>query len=84
MTKRRDIELTRYETRLGKGGKPEYFAISKDGDEYPMPAAFSEAYTEDFLQIRWSKSDMPEVLNLPAEGFWIPIRTAPLTKKVRA
>lgn len=84
MMKRRDIELSRYETRLGKGGKPEYFAIDKDGKEYQMPAAFSEAYTDDFLQIRWTQSEMPEVLNLPEEGFWIPIRTAPLTKKVKA
>ena len=79
--KRRDIEIVRYEARYDpKAGKPVYFAIGKDGKEYEMPDAFKNGYNDDYLEIRWAKSEMPEVFDLPEEGYWIPIRTAPLTK----
>ena len=32
------------------------------------------------LNMSMTKSEMPEVFDLPEEGYWIPIRTAPLTK----
>ncbi len=76
----KDIELERYEARFdAKLGKPVYFAIGKDGKEYEMPDAFKNGYTDDYLKIRWNTSPMPEVLELPEDGFWIPIRTTPLS-----
>ncbi len=85
--KRRDIELKRYEARV-VNGIVKHFAIAKDDKEYPMPDAFKEMYTDDYLQIRETSSEMPEVFNLPeGETFYIPIRTAPLTtesKKVKS
>ena len=77
---RKDIELERYEARVD-GGKVRYYAIDKKGNEYEMPEAFKEMYTDDYLQIRKTSSERPEVFNLPeGSDYWIPIRTAPLVK----
>lgn len=79
---RKDIELDRYETRYDtKLGKALYFAIDKKGNEYEMPEAFKEMYNDDYLQIRKTSCERPEVFNLPeGSDYWIPIRTAPLVK----
>ena len=88
--KRRDIELERYEVRFDtKLRRERYYAIDKEGNEYEMPPAFKEMYTDDYLQIRETSSEMPEVYDLPEGNFWIPIRTAPLNtieklRKVRS
>lgn len=78
--KRRDIVLERYDARVERG-QVKYYAIDKEGNEYPMPEAFKEMYTNDYLQIRKTVSEMPEVFNLPDGEYWIPIRTAPLKEK---
>lgn len=77
---RKDIVLDRYEARVEKG-VVKYYAIDKKGNEYLMPEAFKEMYTNDYLEIRLTSSEMPQVFDLPEnKEYWIPIRTAPLVK----
>ena len=75
---RKIIKIERYEARPAGHNRTKWYAIGKDGKEYEMPDAFVNGYTDDYLAIEWTKSEMPEVLDLPPEGFYIPIRTAPL------
>ena len=75
---RKIIKIERYEARPAGHNRTKWYAIAKDGKEYEMPDAFVNGYTDDYLAIEWTTSEMPEVLDLPPEGFYIPIRTAPL------
>ena len=79
--KNKDIEIKRYDIRaVTVNGQviTKYFAIGLDDEEYEMPPAFKEGYTDDYLKIRPMTSEMPEVLDLPEGEFYIPIRTKPL------
>ena len=79
---KKDIVLDRYEARV-EGGQVRYYAIDKKGNEYRMPEAFKEMYTNDYLEIRLTSSEMPQVFDLPENTeYWIPIRTAPLKKAI--
>lgn len=71
------MKLKKYEARV-ENGQVVHYAITSKGEEIRMPEAFSEMYTNDYLEIKKTTSDMPEVLNLPEGDFYIPIRTAPL------
>lgn len=67
-------ELKKYEAKI-ENGEIVHYAICKDGERVRMPEAFKNMYTDDYLMIRETSSDMPEVLGLPEGFYWIPVRT---------
>ena len=67
-------ELKKYEAKI-ENGEIVHYAITKDGERIRMPEAFKNMYTDDYLMIRETHSDMPEVLGLPNGSYWIPVRT---------
>ena len=71
------MKIKEYVARI-EDGKIVHYAITPKGDEIRMPEAFKEMYTDDYLEITKTKSDMPEVLGLPEGEFYIPRRTAKL------
>ena len=68
-------ELKKYEAKI-VDGRIVHYAITKDGERIEMPEAFKNMYTDDYLMIRETSSDMPEVLDVPNGSYWIPVRTA--------
>ena len=70
----KQIELKKYEAKI-ENGQIVHYAITKDGERIRMPDAFKNMYTDKYLMIRETTSEMPEVLGVPKEPFWIPIRT---------
>ena len=70
----KQIELKKYEAKI-EDGKIVHYAITKDGERIRMPDAFKNMYTDEYLAIRETTSEMPEVLGVPKEPFWIPVRT---------
>ena len=69
------MKLKKYEARV-ENGRVAHYAITVKGEEIRMPDAFAEMYTDDYLEISKTTSDMPEVLDLPEGEFYIPRRTA--------
>ena len=74
-------ELKKYEAKV-EDGQIVHYAITKDGERIRMPEAFKSMYTDAYLMIRETSSEMPEVLNVPKGEFWIPVRTD--LKKVKS
>ena len=68
-------ELKKYEAKIVDGHIVHY-AITKDGERIEMPETFKNMYTDDYLMIRETSSEMPEVLDVPTGSYWIPVRTA--------
>lgn len=56
-------------------GKVEFFAIAGK-KKYPMPDAFKDMYTDDYLEIEQVHSERPEVLDIATNDYYIPKRTA--------
>ena len=75
-------ELKKYEAKVEEG-QIVHYAITKDGERIRMPEAFKSMYTDSYLMIRETSSEMPEVLGLPKGEYWIPVRTD-LIKKVKS
>ena len=67
-------ELKKYEAKV-EDGLIVHYAITKDGERIRMPEAFKSMYTDAYLMIRETSSEMPEVLGLPKGEYWIPVRT---------
>ena len=67
-------ELKKYESKV-EDGQIVHYAITKDGERIRMPEAFKQMYTDSYLMIRETSSEMPEVLDLPKGEYWIPVRT---------
>lgn len=75
-------ELKKYEAKVEEG-QIVHYAITKDGERIRMPDVFKSMYTDAYLMIRKTSSEMPEVLGVPKGEYWIPVRTD-LTKKVKS
>ncbi|MBR5834849.1 MAG: hypothetical protein IKY66_01655 [Bacteroidales bacterium] len=71
----KQIKLKKYEAKI-VDGKIVHYAVTVDGDKIEMPEAFKQMYTDDYLMIRETSSEMPEVLGVPKGFYWIPVRTA--------
>jgi len=71
---RENMKIKEYVARI-EDGQVVHYAITAKGEEIRMPEAFKDMYTNDYLEISKTKSDMPEVLGLPEGEFWIPRRT---------
>ena len=76
-------ELKKYEAKI-EDGRIVHYAITKDGERIPMPEAFKSMYTDAYLMIRETSSEMPEVLGVPKGEYWIPVRTDMTVKKVKS
>ena len=75
-------ELKKYEAKVEEG-QIVHYAITKDGERIRMPDAFKSMYTDAYLMIRETSSEMPEVLGVPKGEYWIPVRTD-LIKKAKS
>lgn len=74
------MKIEKYEAKV-ENGQIVHYAITKKGDRIRMPDAFSDMYTEDYLEISETTSPLPEVLGLPEGKYFIPRRTAPVTRR---
>ena len=68
------IKIDRYEAVL-EHGVVKYYAI-KGKTKYPMPDAFKDMYTDDYLEIEEAVYERPELFNLPDMKTYIPRRTS--------
>ena len=69
------IKIEKYEARV-ENGVIKHYAIDSKGRRYPMPEAFNEMYTDDYLAIKKVRSEMPEVFGIEEPEYFIPLRTA--------
>ena len=68
------IKIDKYEAVL-ENGVIRYYAI-KGKTKYPMPDAFKDMYTDDYLEIEETTYERPELFNLPDSKTYIPRRTS--------
>lgn len=68
------IKIDKYEAVL-ENGVIRYYAI-KGKTKYPMPDAFKDMYTDDYLEIEETTYERPELFNLPDTKTYIPRRTS--------
>ena len=75
---RKDREIMKIKEYVAaiEDGQVVHYAVTLKGEKIRMPEVFKEMYTDDYLEITKTKSDMPEVLGLPDEPFYIPRRTS--------
>ena len=68
------IIIDKYECEL-ENGQVVYYAV-KGKTKYPMPDAFKDMYTDDYLEIEEAVYERPELFNLPDMKTYIPRRTS--------
>lgn len=81
------MKIDRYEIQYNPAiREQEYYAVAGK-KKIPMPAAFSDMYTDDYLEISEVKNLMPEVYGIPYDKdengddldyaiYYVPRRTA--------
>lgn len=70
------MKIEGYEITYNKQlGKVEFFAVAGK-KKYPMPEAFKDMYTDDYLEIELVHSERPEVHGIETNDYYIPKRTA--------
>ena len=74
------MKIKNYEAKV-ENGQVVHYAVTLKGERIRMPDAFSDMYTEDYLEISKTTSPLPEVLGLPEGEYFIPRRTAPVTRR---
>ena len=68
------MKIDRYEAKI-IDGRIQYFAIAGK-KSYPMPDAFKDMYTEDYLEIEPVTFERPELFDLADPQTYIPRRTS--------
>lgn len=70
------MKVDRYEIKYNPNiGEEEYYAVCGK-KKIPMPKAFKEMYTDDYLEIEKAHFERPELYDMTDNDFYIPRRTA--------